>query len=104
MTGTDPRSRGHVTVSTGPDAFTLCHTYADSAPIMAISTGAIDVSVSPLDRSTVTDADAEFANELARAAATYASECARLHAEQTFDAQLATQSGANPCACVAQTP
>lgn len=103
MTDSEGFSWAHLTVNVGKGAHARCHAYTGSAPILSIVAGTTDVSFSTSSRTTVTDADVEFASGLARAAAKYASECARLHAEHSPDAQPATQPGADTHACAAQS-
>jgi hypothetical protein len=94
---TEPRSSGHLSVLAGPDSYARCHSYASAPPILDIAAGAVDVSVSPIGRTTITCKDVAFAAELARAARQYADRCAQLHAERVPHAD-----DAGACSCATQ--
>jgi hypothetical protein len=103
MTDAESLSWAHLTINVGKGAYARCHAYPASAPILSIIAGTADVSFGTSSRAAVTDADVEFAFGLARAAAQYASECTRLRAEQSPDAQPADQPGADARDCAAQS-
>jgi hypothetical protein len=80
-----PGHAREVSVSIRPDAkaHAYCCTYADEAPILAVSHAGIGLTVTPPDRCRVDDLQLRFARDLAEAAATYVAALERLRAEQS---------------------
>jgi hypothetical protein len=76
-----PGKRRDVQVSVHPDAnaHAYCSAYPDQPPILAVSHADISLTVSPPERSAVSEADLDFARDLAEAANTYLAEITRLH-------------------------
>lgn len=78
------RSYGSAALRAGADAEVTCHCYPSAGPILALTGGRMNVSVSIDAVGTEMPAWAvAFARDLAEEAARFAAECERLHAQAT---------------------
>lgn len=68
--------------TSGDKSWVTCHTYSHRPPILALYMRSLNVSFCPGGSAEVTDADLQFARELARSAAAYLAACESFHAKQ----------------------
>jgi hypothetical protein len=71
-----------MSVHTDADAHVSCASYRYDPPILTVHASGLNLTVSVQERQQVSASDVAFASDLAKAAAKYAAECARIHAAQ----------------------
>ena len=91
MSGAKGDSFGGASVHVGPDGWALCHTYSGGAtlPSLFVHAGRLSITVY-LSGETITADHVRFTEELAKVAAEFAAECARMH-----EARQASNAGLN---------
>ncbi len=88
MSGAEGESFGGASVHVGADGWVLCHTYSGGAtlPSLYVHAGRLGITVY-LSGDAITADHVRFTSELAKAAAEFAAECARMQdARQASDA------------------
>ena len=78
---TPEASSASASLHAGADAQVYCYAYPDGAPILTVSAGRTNVTISLCGRQDVPASAVAFARELARQAERFAAECERLHHE-----------------------
>ena len=76
----------HYTVDVGAGGGSAhCSVYEDHTPILGLWRAGVNVTISPGDNTRVTDAELQFAHDLACMAADYLAACQRFHTHDAGD-------------------
>ena len=89
-------SFGSVSLHVGTDAHVWCSQYPDALPILSVSAGTLEATITPADRNNPGRHVVAFAYELAAQVARFVAECERICAAK--DTEETTGDGGQPAA------